>query len=73
MQYDKLTFGARFLTIAPALWVICAGCGYVTGESVKAINLIFAWQVLEFGTCPLRATKYNLYSTNLLRPISFNF
>ena len=30
------------------------GGGYVTGESVKAINLIFACYILELGPCPLK-------------------
>ena len=30
------------------------GGGYVTGESVIVVNLIFAWQSFELGPCPLR-------------------
>ena len=35
--------------------VICVGVGgcFVTDESVKAIHLLFAWQILELGPWPL--------------------
>ena len=34
-------------------WRICAGDSFVTGESVKDINLIFAQQMFELGPCKL--------------------
>ena len=41
------------------------GGGYVTDESVKAINLLFAWQILEMGSCPLTAVPIYKYFKEL--------
>ena len=48
-----VVIGHSVLMFAFTSWGVCLGGVNITDEAVKAINLIFAWQILELGPCPL--------------------
>ena len=50
---NAVTSGHSLLMFTLTQWGVICTEGYVTDQSVKAINLIFAWQILDWGPCPL--------------------